>query len=219
MLTHPTRPDHFLVTAADLEPASPGSTLPPAVAARADALRSVLDWARTYLTEPHPDLGRAGPVCPFVGSSLREERFHLAVRPGRPADRAAVAEAVALHREWFLLLAPPGTPRAQSTTILVVFPDLPSSEAPELIDRTQLDLKTAFVEDGLMLGQFHDLPPEQPGLWNPDFRPLRSPLPMLVIRHMVPTDLPFLVEDPRHRAAYQRLFGHRGQSARRRVAS
>ncbi|MEU9127637.1 DUF6875 domain-containing protein [Kitasatospora sp. NPDC048540] len=217
MLTHPGRPEHALFTAADLEP--PAAGLPPHARRYADALRGVLGWARAYLTAPHPELGRTGPVCPFVGASLRDGRFHLALWPGRPEDRGEVAEAVALYRDWFLRLAPPGGVRAQFTTILIVFPDLPTAEAPELVDRTQLELKTAFVEDGLMLGQFHDLPPDQPGLWNPDFRPLRSPLPMLVIRHMVPTDLPFLLADPRHLAAYHRLFGDRDQPARRPVRS
>ncbi|MER8184865.1 DUF6875 domain-containing protein [Kitasatospora sp. NPDC094015] len=217
MLTHPGRPEHVLFTAADLEP--PAAALPPHARRHADALRGVLGWARTYLTAPHPELGRTGPVCPFVGASLRDGRFHLAVRPGLPADRGEVAEAVAVYRDWFLRLAPPGAPRAQFTTVLIVFPDLPTAEAPALIDRTQLELKGEFVESGLMLGQFHDLPPDQPGLWNPDFRPLRSPLPMLVIRHMVATDLPFLLADPRHHAAYRRLFGGREPDPRHRVPS
>jgi hypothetical protein len=31
-----------------------------------DALRAVADWIRTFVARPHKDLGRAGPVCPFV---------------------------------------------------------------------------------------------------------------------------------------------------------
>jgi hypothetical protein len=31
-----------------------------------DALRTVADWIKTYVIKPHKDLGRAGPVCPFV---------------------------------------------------------------------------------------------------------------------------------------------------------
>lgn len=27
-------------------------------------LKVLLDWARTYLCEDHPQLGRSGPVCP-----------------------------------------------------------------------------------------------------------------------------------------------------------
>ena len=31
-----------------------------------DALHAVADWIKSYVVEPHEDLGRAGPVCPFV---------------------------------------------------------------------------------------------------------------------------------------------------------
>jgi hypothetical protein len=39
-----------------------------------DALAAVADWIKTYVVKPHKDLGRAGPVCPFVPVSL--ERGH-----------------------------------------------------------------------------------------------------------------------------------------------
>ncbi len=32
---------------------------------------------------------------------------------------------------------------------------------------------------------------DAPGLWNQDFRPLRAPLPVLAIRHLVEQDAPF----------------------------
>jgi len=67
-------------------------------------------------------------------------------------------------------------------------------------------LKT-FVENGLMIGQFHPLPPVEGGLWTKDFRPLRCPVPLLAIRHMVPTDLPFLTRDRRLLDGYYRVFG------------
>jgi hypothetical protein len=35
-----------------------------------DALHAVADWIKTYVVKPHKDLGRAGPVCPFVPVSL-----------------------------------------------------------------------------------------------------------------------------------------------------
>ncbi|MEO0867043.1 MAG: DUF6875 domain-containing protein, partial [Cyanobacteria bacterium J06642_11] len=58
-------------------------------------------------------------------------------------------------------------------------------------DRIQRRLKPFFVEKRLMLGEFY--PGNQsPGLHNPDFRPLQSPVPMLVIRSMTEPDLPFL---------------------------
>jgi hypothetical protein len=30
------------------------------------ALHAVAGWIKTYVVKPHEDLGRAGPVCPFV---------------------------------------------------------------------------------------------------------------------------------------------------------
>ncbi|WP_367185908.1 DUF6875 domain-containing protein, partial [Mesorhizobium escarrei] len=30
------------------------------------ALHAVADWIKTFVARPHKDLGRAGPVCPFV---------------------------------------------------------------------------------------------------------------------------------------------------------
>jgi len=42
-----------------------------------------------------------------------------------------------------------------------------------------------------MLGEFH-MRNNQPGLRNDDFFPLRTPIPCLAVRHMVPTDLAFL---------------------------
>ena len=35
-----------------------------------DALRAIADWIKTFVVQPHKDLGRAGPVCPFVPGAL-----------------------------------------------------------------------------------------------------------------------------------------------------
>ena len=45
-----------------------------------------------------------------------------------------------------------------------------------------------------MLGEFHNRN-NSPGLRNKNFYPLRTPLPCLAIRHMVPTDIAFLDVD------------------------
>jgi hypothetical protein len=43
-----------------------------------------------------------------------------------------------------------------------------------------------------MLGEFHPFSPT-PGLRNSHFRPLRSPVPLLAIRHIVESDVDFLI--------------------------
>ena len=38
-----------------------------------EALQAVADWIKSYVVRPHKDLGRAGPVCPFVPGSLERK--------------------------------------------------------------------------------------------------------------------------------------------------
>ncbi|MEO3861966.1 DUF6875 domain-containing protein [Acrocarpospora sp. B8E8] len=168
-------------------------------------LRAAAGWAREYLCNPHPDLGRRGPVCPYAQSSIDRNRFHLALRPGVPGTVDEVVSAVEPYREWFTELAPRDEPDSLHTTILILFPD--AYGILTVIDAAQKRLKDLYVPDGLMIGEFHDGPPDKPGLWNPDLRPLASPVPMLVIRHMVATDLPFLADEPEHVQAYRAIFG------------
>ncbi|MGW0481225.1 DUF6875 domain-containing protein [Nonomuraea sp. NPDC003214] len=208
MIRHPQDDTLVLFDPADLFDPSDAEQNPaphPLAAEHGADLRAVVAWARAYLTRPHPELGRRGPVCPYAQASLDRNAFLLAVQPGGGHTVASLSALLAPYRDWFLDLAPRGGPAAQSTTVLVLLPGM--RDAREVIDAAQRELKDAYVGHGLMIGEFHDGPPDKAGLWNQDFRPLRSPVPMLVIRHMVPTDLPFLISDETHLAAYRDLFG------------
>ncbi|MFI5496803.1 DUF6875 domain-containing protein [Actinoplanes sp. NPDC051859] len=215
MLTHPDHPGTLLFEVADLAATEPH----PAAAGAVDQLRAVVRWAREYLCRPHPELGRRGPVCPYAQASLERGTFYLAVRRGRSIDAAALEHLLGDYRTWFRQLEPVTGSGAQFKTILLVFPDLPDAAAA-VVDAIQERLKPQYVADGLMIGEFHGGPPPKAGLWNADFRPLRSPLPLLAIRHMVVTDFPFLAGDRDLVAAYLRLFGQvLPAGLRRRVAA
>lgn len=203
MLTHPLLADHMLLELSDLHQDAP-YPLPDATLAQ---LRAVVGWSRDYLRAPHPELGRRGPVCPFVQGSQERDVFYLAVHHGTEVEEKELDDVLAVYRDWFRQLEPVAGPAAQFKTILIVLPDLAVERARDVVDAAQARLKAAYTEDGLMIGEFHDGPPAKGGLWNPDFRPLRSPVPLLAIRHMVPSDFPFLVDDPTTLAAYLRLFG------------
>ena len=206
MLSHPNEPDAYLLSVDDLDDEY---AMPPAARAHATALRTVAAWAREYLAEPHPDLGRGGPVCPYVTTSLNRRLFYLTVCPIRSGEdqNAHVSATVASYRDWFVSLEPLESIDAIYKTILILFPDVSAESAPGVIDVTQARLKPSFVDAGLMLGQFHGRPPVDGGLWNPAFRPLRAPVSLLAIRQMVPADLPFLLGDRRLLDAYQHVFG------------
>jgi len=121
---------------------------------------------------------------------------------------AEVIDVMVRFKDWFTVLEQDREPTAAPlTAALVLFPDVSTRDAPEVIDTAQRELKPGFVSAGLMVGQFHPAPPNEPGLWNPDFRPLRSPLPLLAIRRMVANDVPFLLSEPEYASAYRDRFG------------
>jgi hypothetical protein len=157
-----------------------------------DFFRSCCEWIEYYLARPHPQLGRTGSVCPFAAPALARDSLRIAVVRLTPNgdQRTQILEAVEHYREAFLSERASGEAHLLRS-ILILFPDVSLQDAPELIDRTKEELKSSFVEQGLMLGEFHARN-GSPGLHNSSFKPLRSPVPMLVIRRMVPTDFSFL---------------------------
>lgn len=166
----------------------------------APELTEVLAWARSYLVSHDPDLGRSGPVCPYTQPSLQRGLFFLATATG-----VDVLAAVDCLRTWYVTAAAelPAADR-DLLTVLLVLPDLDPVD-PTPLDDLQREAKDDFVDNGLMIGQFHPAC-EAPGLWNPDFRPLRSPVPLLAIRKLVVNDLPFLVDKESHLDSFLRRF-------------
>lgn len=205
MLIHPDDAALVLFEPADLT----GAPAHPLLGRYADALRTVVAWAEEYLCRPHPELGRTGNVCPFAQGALDRQTFRLAVLPGVPDGPDAVSETLIAYRDWFAALCRADELAASYQTIVVVFPDLAPGDVPRIIDSTQDRLKPEYVGRGLMIGEFHDGPPDKAGLWNSGFRPLRCPVPLLAIREMVSTDFPFLADDAESVAAYLNRFGDR----------
>lgn len=204
MRTFSADPSCYLIELADLE----RDPLPDIVRHNLQPVTQIVDWAKDYLCNPHTELGRDGPVCPFVPYSLESCLFFITLQRGRTVTRKDVYTTIMKYRDWFLEIEPREGKASRYKTILVLFPDIPAEDAPQIIDATQADLKPEFVAKGLMIGQFHQLPPKDSGLWNPDFRPLKSPVPLLAIRHMVPSDFPFLTKDRRFVLSYLEIHGN-----------
>ncbi len=169
-----------------------------------DSLKTIVQWSATFLVPEHPDLGRDGPVCPFTRTSMDRGLFYLS-HLRTDSNASLLREAVSAFREWYLDMAETLNEKQRKfLTFLIVLEDIDLTDSREL-DDLQRSLKDSFVEQGLMIGQFHPKC-DQPGLWNDDFRPLRSPIPLLAIRIMVPGDLPFLTGSDVHLAAYFARF-------------
>ncbi|HYX14180.1 MAG TPA: hypothetical protein VE944_07400 [Nostoc sp.] len=177
-------------------------------------LIEIMNWVKNFLGRPHPNLGRPGVVCPFVPHSLKSNSIRLAVIHTKDLYVEQLEEIVGRYRDIFLEMEVKEDELAINRAFLLIFPDIHIEDAPKLVDSVQQKLKPLFVESGLMIGEFHKRN-ESPGLHNPNFRPLRSPIPLLAIRFMVEADLPFLESpaDPylriRYLEAYLKCFDHK----------
>lgn len=187
---------------------------PDALAAAGEpALHAIDAWVREYLCQPHPELGRSGPMCPFVPKALQKRLLVGTVHAHIDApDLDAVMTSLLREMERFIAMEPVSGNEAQYKSLMVLFPDLGTGAddraAFRVVERAQAALQPRFVPNGLMVGEFHGAPPDKRGLWNTEFRPLWSPIPMLVIRHMVPTDVLFLQDDAHLFREYAKIYGN-----------
>lgn len=189
----------------DLE--NPGRT---AKLAQSDlsALRTVADWIGTFVARPHEDLGRAGPVCPFVPGAL--ERRTLWLAPERIANRSVpdVVQLLEGYKSLLLSAQPADGDDTSYKAIVVVFTDLPADRAKEYGDDIQMqDLKRlSYAEDGVVSGEFHARN-EGSAIRNPSFRPFKSPVPFFLMRHAVVGDWMFFLDNEDWLGSWARRFG------------
>ncbi len=160
-----------------------------------DALHAVADWIKTYVVKPHKDLGRAGPVCPFVPGALERKTLWLA--PEQIADRDVpdVVELINGYQRLFLDAQPTDGDDANYKVIVVVFTDLSADRAQGVFDDVLQHLAVpSYVEDGIVFGPFYE-GHEGTAIYNSSFRPFRSPVPFLFVRHGVISDWKFFLDN------------------------
>lgn len=168
------------------------------------ALRTLLHWVENYLMGGHPELGRTGAVCPFTKQAAKIDTVRLGISQAVPHDEE---KAFTLIRDGFSELEKiPSKPGMRHfRTVIVGFPGCDSDAGIAMMKRVQRRLRFYSLRRGKMIGMMHATS-EDPGLWNPDFRPLRAPLPVLAIRHMVEQDAPFAAKHPPLMIAYLLRF-------------
>lgn len=162
----------------------------------------IREWAMGYLAAPHPDLGRNGAVCPFTASSIHKELFWVGCLYKQDTTVEDIESALACMAAEFFQLPPTEGSDALLKTVIILFPAV---TAYSVIDEAQRRLKKKFVPMGLMIGQFYP-GCEEPGIRNPAFRPLQSPVALLAIRNMVNTDFPFLAAKAEWMEKYLKKF-------------
>jgi hypothetical protein len=172
-----------------------------------DALHALADWIKTYVVKPHKDLGRAGPVCPFVPGSLERKTLWLA--PEQIADRDVpdVVELMNGYQRLFLDAQPTDGDDADYRVIVVVFTDLSAARAQGLFaDVLQHLAVPAYAEDGIVFGPFYE-GHEGTAIYNSSFRPFQSPVPFLFVRFGVISDWKFFLDNEDWLNLWARRFG------------
>ena len=174
------------------------------------ALRSVAEWLDGYISRPHHGLGRSGEVCPWTRRTIDLGRLELV--PISSTDGAEVDAILETLKDRFVSAESPKTTDVGFRSIVAVFHRLDPAAAAEFIVAAHARSKPAFLDRGLMLGEFYPTC-DKPGLRNPTFRPLRSPVPLLVVRQMVEPDIEFLLDKDEFVESYLRI--HRGRGLER----
>ncbi|MEV7939378.1 DUF6875 domain-containing protein [Kitasatospora sp. NPDC088264] len=188
-----------------IEPQSP--------ARHARDFAQVHTWLRQYISRPHDEIGRTGPVCPFIPPALSGKDAQFSFRydvTGK--DEQQLREALEAEMSTFAL----GTERSRTHTgasldcRIVVLPAT-GPEGWRVLDEAYEDLKNNAVAHGLMVGQFHPHCDER-AVRNPLFPVSVAPVGLFAIRRMAPHDVLFLykhrawfrIYDQNFRAHYER---------------
>jgi hypothetical protein len=174
-------------------------------AAANDPLAVLAQWLTDYPMSGHADLGRTGVVCPFLRKAALLDTLRIGISPAGPADESA---AFAMIRSSFAVMkripAPPGKDRLG--TIVYGFPNCAGSKGLAMLGRIYKRHKYYTVTRGLMMAFFH-ADSDAHGLWNPDFRPMRSPIPVLGMRYMIEQDAVFAAKHHLLMPPYLLRFG------------
>jgi len=177
------------------------------------ALRKVANWINTFVTRPHKDLGREGPVCPFVPGGLERKTFWLA---SEHIDGRSVTDVVQLmngYKTQLLHTQPIDGDGTNYKTIVVVFTDLPADRARGLFGDVLKQLAVpSYVEDGVLFGPFYE-GNEGTAIYNSRFRPFQSPVPFLFVRHGVISDWKFFLGDEDWVNRWAHRYGEAGARA------
>jgi hypothetical protein len=172
-----------------------------------DALHAVADWIKTYVVKPHKDLGRDGPVCPFVPGALARKTLWLAPEQIADRDVPEVVELINGYQRLFLDAQPTDGDDADDKVVVVVFTDLSADRAQGVFDDVLQQLAVpSYVEDGIVFGPFYE-GHEGTAIYNSSFRPFQSPVPFLFVRHGVISDWKFFLDNEEWLNLWARRYG------------
>ena len=168
--------------------------------------KNFTNWTRNFIAKPNILLGRSGAVCPYVSLSIKKELFFCTIYSGS-FTQDIVEEKLLQYADWFLEFEVGKTKQTSLKTfaILLNYPEIIERDISQFMTTTHTRLKPKFLSKGLMLGEF--FPGYSKGsVWNKNFHPLSSPLPVFVIRYMIDIDYSFFKKNPLYLNLYLKFF-------------
>lgn len=177
------------------------------------ALRSVAEWTKTFVIQPHKDLGRAGPVCPFTAVAVERKTLWLAAERSAGLGTPELIQLIEGYKRLLLTNPPVDGEDAGNKSIVVVFPDLPAARAKDFIGAALERIGIPYyADDGLVMGPFYESN-DGTALYNANFRPFTSPVPMLLMRRAVVSDWKFFLNNEAFFKLWARRYGVLGTEA------
>ena len=177
------------------------------------ALREVAGWTRTFITQPNKDLGRPGPVCPFVPVALEHKTLWLA--PQRSAGRSTseIVRLVQTYQRRLLDAQPVDGVGGDHKSMMIVFTDLPATKAKDFFDGVLKEIGTSsYADHGIVMGPFYE-GNEGTAIYNANFRPFTSPVPSLLMRRAVLSDWKFFLNNEALFSLWARRYGESATNA------
>ena len=206
----PAARDGNLFLMKEIEEAKDGIGLPES---DLEALRSVAGWIRSFVIQPHEDLGRPGPVCPYTPVALEHDALWLA--PERIAGRTAsdVVQLIQGYQRHLLTAQPQDGVGGDNKSILIVFTDLQAGNAKAFFEAAlqQIGL-SSYADLGLVMGPFYE-GNDGTAIYNANFRPFTSPVPFLLMRRAVVSDWKFFLNSEDLFDLWAHRYGKAGTNA------
>lgn len=165
-------------------------------------------WFADSPMSGHANLGRAGAVCPFVRKAAQLGTMRIGIHDAGPQDEERIFSDI--RASFHDLDAIPQSPGAERLgTITYGFPNCASDQGVAMLERVFRRHKYYTLFHMRMIAFFHE-GSDAHGLWNPDFRPMRAPMPLLSTRFLTEHDAVFAHKHRLLTASYLLRFGPGG---------
>ncbi len=147
-----------------------------------------------FAASPNPNKGSSGAVCPFLPKAIKNDTIRCAIIDNETFDVDTISTILDDYIKLFLDFSKGEKELKIYYSLIILFPNMNTKQSELLLTTIHKEYKKKMVYDGLMIGEFFPSN-EKVGLYSDSFHPLRSQVPMIAIRYLIPEDILFLNND------------------------